>query len=51
MSSNGPPHRGVGLDVPVSTSVGTTTLLPAGGHVERVDVLGGPTGQVRQRHA
>jgi putative transposase len=39
--NTGRPHRGIGLDVPVYASAGTVTALPAGGRVERVDVLGG----------
>jgi hypothetical protein len=35
------PHRGIDLDVPVPASAATTTALPAGASVERVDVLGG----------
>jgi putative transposase len=35
------PHRGIGLDVPVPAPVETVTVLPCGGRVERVDVLGG----------
>jgi putative transposase len=35
------PHRGIDLDVPVSTPMATVTTLPIAGRVERVDVLGG----------
>jgi putative transposase len=39
--NTGRPHRGLDLEVPVPTPVATVTALPAGGRVERVDVLGG----------
>jgi putative transposase len=39
--NTGRPHRGIGLDVPVPAPVATVTVLPAGGRVECVDVLGG----------
>jgi transposase InsO family protein len=39
--NSGRPHRGIDLGVPVPAPVATVAALPAGGRVERVDVLGG----------
>jgi putative transposase len=37
----GRPHRGIDLDLPVPPPMEAATMLPFGGGVERVDVLGG----------
>jgi hypothetical protein len=37
----GCPHRGIVVEMPVSTPMATVTTLPVAGRVERVDILGG----------
>jgi transposase InsO family protein len=39
--NTGRPHRGIDLGIPVPAAVATVSPLPAGDHIERVDVLGG----------
>jgi hypothetical protein len=43
-----PPHRGIGLDVPLPTSMATVTTLPVVDRVERVDLLGGLVHEYRR---